>query len=255
MKMKKLIAVMLATVLALSLTACAVGEEEEEMVPTSPIDYTPVDPTPTGTVSDADVMTYAEFIAADMESEVTVDVYVQATQSWWENAITVYAQDPDGGYFIYGMTCSEADAAKLVPGTKIRVSGVKSEWSGETEIVDATFLLLEDEEPFIAEATDVTDLIGKDELQDAQNKLVTFKGMTVDAVSYKNDQPGSNIYVDVSKGNVKYGFCVEAYLTGPDTEVYAAVGELKVGDTVDLTGFLYWYESPNLHITAVAEAE
>jgi hypothetical protein len=41
---------------------------------------------------------------------------VQATQSWWDNKITVYAQDQDGAYFLYEMACSEEDAAKLVPG-------------------------------------------------------------------------------------------------------------------------------------------
>ena len=40
-------------------------------------------------------------------------------------------------------------------------------------------------------------------------------------------------------------------LCGPDTDVYKAVKELKVGDVVDLEGFLYWYEGPNPHITAV----
>ena len=35
---------------------------------------------------------------------------------------------------------------------------------------------------------------------------------------------------------------MESYLCGADTDVYKAVKNLKVGDTVDLEGFLYWYE-------------
>ena len=85
------------------------------------------------------VMTYAEYVAAELDSKVVVETYVQAKQSWWEDKATVYTQDKDGAYFIYNMACSEADYAKLNVGTKIKVTGTKSEWSGEIEIVDATF--------------------------------------------------------------------------------------------------------------------
>ena len=47
---------------------------------------------------------------------------------------------------------------------------------------------------------------------------------------------------------------MEYYLCNEETEVYKAVENLKVGDTVDLEGFLYWYEGPNPHITAVTAA-
>ena len=36
-----------------------------------------------------------------------------------------------------------------------------------------------------------------------------------------------------------------------DTDVYKAVKNLKVGDTIDLEGFLYWYNGVNPHITSV----
>ena len=59
------------------------------------------------------VMTHAEYEAAALETEVTVETYVQAKQSWWEDKATVYCQSPDGAYFAYNMTCSEEDYAKL----------------------------------------------------------------------------------------------------------------------------------------------
>ena len=150
------------------------------------------------------------------------------------------------------MACSEEDYAKLVPGTKIKVTGYKAEWAGEVEIVDATFEILEGS--FIAEAKDVTALLGTEELISHQNEFVSFKGLTIEAVEYKNGQPGDDIYVTVSLNGEKYSFCVEVYLTGPDTDVYKAVGELKAGDVVDIEGFLYWYEGVNTHITAVKAA-
>ena len=48
-------------------------------------------------------ITHADYVAAELDSAVTVETFVQDTQSWWDNAITVYAQSPDGAYFIYNM--------------------------------------------------------------------------------------------------------------------------------------------------------
>ena len=201
------------------------------------------------------VMTYAEYDAAEMDAEVVIETYVQATQSWWDNKITAYTQDEDGAYFLYEMACAEEDAAKLVPGTKIKVTGYKGAWAGEIEVMDATFEFVEGGETFVAEPMDATALLGTDELIKHQNKKVCFKGLTVEGIEYKNGEPGDDIYVTVSLNGASYGFCVERYLTGPETEVYAAVGELKAGDLIDVEGFLYWYEGVNTHITAVAAAK
>ena len=210
------------------------------------------------------VMTYEEYAAADLDSEVVVETYVQATQSWWDDTITVYSADQDGAYFIYNMACTEDDAAKLVPGTKIKVTGYKSEWSGEVEITDATFEFEEGE--YIAEAEDVTDIYGTDALADEMNKLVTVKGLTVEASTdadgneaaflYNWDgsgEAGSNadLYFNASLDGVTYTFTVESYLTGEGTDVYTAVEGLNIGDTIDIEGFLYWYESAQPHVTAI----
>ena len=228
--MKKFLAVLMILCMAVSLFACA-----EKFDPAK---------------KSEGVMTYAEYDAAAMDAEVVIEAYVQATQSWWDNKITAYLQDPDGAYFCYEMACSEADAAKLTQGTKIKVTGTKGAWAGEIEIMDAKFEFVESEK-WVAEATDVTDLLGKDELIKHQNKYVTFKGLTVSKVEYKNGEPGDDIYVTVSKDGAEYSFCVERYLTDPDTAVYKAVGELQAGDTVDIEGFLYWYEGAQPHVTSV----
>ena len=194
-------------------------------------------------------MSYADYMAAELDSEVVVETYVQAHQSWWDNKITVYAADEDGAYFIYEMACSEEDAEKLVPGTKIKVTGYKSEWSGEIEITDATFEI--EDGSYIAEAKDVTDVDGV-ELDSYLNQLVAFNDMTVVSVAYKNDEPGDDIYVTLSnKDDVNFDFCLEYYLNGDDADFYDLVGGLEAGQTVDVEGFLYWYEGPNAHLTKV----
>ena len=215
----------------------------------------PAENAPSGEVKPEGVMTHAEYIAAELESEVVIEAYVQATQSWWDNKITVYLQDRDGAYFAYEMACTEEDAKKLTPGTKIRVSGYKAEWSGEVEIVDCTFTFVEGGDTFVAEAFDVTDFLGSDDLIKHQNEFVRFSSMTVVSIEYKNGEPGDDIYVTLSKNDTNYSFCVERYLTGPDTDVYKAVGALKAGDIIDVEGFLYWYEGVNTHITAVKAAQ
>ena len=240
--MKKIFAVLLALSMVFALAACTSGSNEPAAEPEVDI-----------FAKGEGVMTYAEYAAADLDTEVTIETFVQATQSWWDNTITAYTQDNEGAYFLYNMACTEEDAAKLVPGTKIKVTGYKSEWSGEVEIVDATFEI--EEGSYIAEATDVTALLGTDEMIEHQNQFVAFKGMTVESEAiYKWDGSGADgddLYFQVSKDGQTYTFTVESYLCGAGTEVYEAVKGLKAGDTVDLEGFCYWYEGLNPHITSV----
>ena len=206
---------------------------------------------------------------AELDTEVTIQAYVQAKQSWWEEQATVYAQDEDGAYFIYNMACPQEDYERLVPGTKIQVTGYKSEWSGEVEIMDGTFEILEGEEPYIASPLDVTDLLGTDELIEHQNQLVTFQGMTVEAAGQDdagNDvaflynwdgsgTEGDDLYFNASCNGETYTFTVESNLCDSSTQVYSDVKNLQIGQTINMEGFLYWYEGVNPHITSVTVVE
>ena len=262
---KKIVSVVLASAMAFSLAACsaktqvedAVNEVTEEV--TAAVEETAQEATEAveevkeevAEAVDEDVTSYADFLAAETESEVTVVTYVQAHQSWWDNKVTVYTQNEDGAYFLYELACSEEDAAKLTEGTKIKVHGFKGEWAGEVEITDGTFEFVEDGDTFVAEAKDVTDKLGTDELADFMNQKVLFTDMTVVSVAFKNDEPGDDIYVTLSKDDAEYSFCLEYYLNGSDEDFYNLVGGLEAGQVVDVEGFLYWYEGANTHITAV----
>ena len=257
--MKKILAMLLALALACTFAACGTdGNGDDTTADDTTVEDTTAEDTTAEDTTVADevaVMTYADYIAAELDSEVVIEAYVQAKQSWWDNKATIYTQDADGAYFIYEMTCSEEDYAKLVPGTKIRVTGYKTAWEGEVEIASgATFEIIEGD-TYVAEAIDLTDKLGTDELINYQNQLAAFKGMTVEAIEYKNGEPGDDIYVTLGYNDASYDFCVDIYLTGEDTEVYQTVGTLEVGDVVDVEGFVYWYQSVNPHITAIAVAE
>ena len=239
---KSIIAVLAATMVAtLALTGCGGAGDDKKS---------------------EGVMTYEEYAQAALDSEVVVETYVQDKQGWWENEgvgmATFYTQDKEGAYFLYNMPCSKEDYDKLTQGTKIKVTGYKSEWSGEVEIVDAVFEI--ENGNYVAAAKDVTSLLGQDSIVDEQNKYVSFKGLTIEdsgdgqAFLYNWDgsgEKGSDLYFNASKDGKTYTFTVESYLRGQDTDVYQAVEALKIGDTVDMEGFLYWYEGINPHITKI----
>ena len=281
--MRKMIPMALMLSLALAVTGCAgTGETETTTaaVETTTAEETTAEETTAAAETEsseeeteaadaAEVMSYEEYMAAELDSNVVIETYVQAKQSWWEDKATLYTQDMDGGYFLYNMACSEEDYAKMTPGTKIRVNGYKAEWSGEVEIMDGTFEFVEDGDTFLAEAFDATELLGTDELINHQNQFVTFKGLTVEAAGqddagndvaflYNWDGSGSegdDLYFNVSKDGETYSFVIESYLCDSTTDVYAAVKNLEIGQTVDMEGFLYWYEGVNPHITAVSVVE
>lgn len=229
--MKKIISLILAAALAFSVCAC-------------------------GAASDA--MSYSDYKAADLDAAVTIETNFQAAQAWWEKngvgVASIYAEDKDGAYFLYECKCSKEDYDKLVPGTRIRVTGYKAEWSGEVEVSDGTLEIVKGSK-YVAKAEDVTSLLGKDELIDKQNRFISMKGLKVEkAALYKWDGSGSagdDLYFDVSLNGNTYTFTVESYLCGKDTDVYKAVEGLKVGDVIDLEGFLYWYNGAQPHVTKV----
>ncbi|MBR4143532.1 MAG: hypothetical protein IKR10_08435, partial [Firmicutes bacterium] len=73
--MKKVFAILLAFAMVFALAACSGGGEPE---PEPEVDIF---------AKSEGVMTYAEYAAAAAGTEVTVEAFVQAAQSWWNNAV------------------------------------------------------------------------------------------------------------------------------------------------------------------------
>lgn len=211
-------------------------------------------------------LTHEEYMATEIGEEVTIEAYIQGKQSWWSNKATLYLQDNDGGYFVYELTCTEEEYnTDLAIGNKIKVTGVKGEWAGEIEIMgqeagaEATWELLKGNK--IYEPKDVTLHLGKDSLADFQNMVISLKNLTVvaqadgtSAFYYNYDGSGSqgdDIYVSFTDGTNTITCCLEKYLTGSNTEVYKTAEALKVGDKVNIEGFLYWYEGAQPHVTSI----
>ena len=247
--MKKLLAILLVIACMLSVVACNPAKES-------------VDPN----AKSEGTMTYEQYMNAELESEVVIEAFVQAKQGWWDEKATIYLQDGNGGYLAYNAKCSEADYNKLAVGTKVKVSGTKTVWKGLVELKEGATIEIIAGDTWVANALDVTSLLGTDAIEAKQNMKVSFTGMKVEgktdkegntcAFFYNWDNSGmegsdSDLYFDVSVDGKTYTFVIEYYLTGADSDAYKAVQNLKIGDTIDLEGFLYWYEGPQPHITSV----
>ena len=281
--MKKAIVIMLTGAMMLAAVACGGGssnstpaqetkteeakpaEETQETVESTVVEPEQAEPNIT-----EDAMSFEDYMAAATDTEVIVEGAIQGKQSFFsrddQGLATIYLQDEKGGaYFIYELPCTEKEYELMEIGKTIKVKGYKSEWSGEIEVVDVETWMFVDGE-YIAEAEDVTALLGTDELVSKMNKKVAFKGMTVEPIKNKDDEdvafiynydgsgergPDTDLYFNVSVNGQTYTFTVESYLCGPDSDVYKAVEDLKIGDVIDMEGFLYWYNGPNPHITAI----
>lgn len=230
--MKKLLTILCTVLMVLAITGCS--EKLTDSCPTAKNNY-------------------ADFIAAENDTELELLVSVQDHESWWDNKVTVYAQDDDGGYLLYELNCDENTANAMTPGTLIRVKGYKSEWSGELEIVDGTAEIIAGGcDGKVYDPVDLTNLIGNNaELEKHMNQKASFKNLTV--VDFSQEE-GSDGYLNVTDANgTAITFVVRRYLTPADSDVAKAVGALQAGDVVDLTTFVYWYEGPEARIIEVVK--
>ena len=260
--MKKAIVIMLTGAMMLAAVACGGGsnstpaqetkteeakpaEETQETVESTVVEPEQAEPNIT-----EDAMSFEDYMAAATDTEVIVEGAIQGKQSFFsrddQGLATIYLQDEKGGaYFIYELPCTEKEYELMEIG----------------KIVE-TWMFVDGE--YIAEAEDVTALLGTDDLAAKMNKKVLFKGMKVEPIKDKdgNDAAfiynydgsgteGDDLYFNVSVNGQTYTFTVESYLCGPDTDVYKAVKDFHIGDVIDLEGFLYWYNGANPHITAV----
>ena len=100
--MKKKLAMALALTCAIAMTACGGSSAPAETAAPEPtVESTVEEAAPVvdeSVVTAADpsedlyIMEYHEYITAEVDDPVCLDVYVQAKQSWWEDTASIYAQ-------------------------------------------------------------------------------------------------------------------------------------------------------------------
>ncbi|MCR5740941.1 MAG: hypothetical protein K6G38_00550 [Gammaproteobacteria bacterium] len=242
--MKKLFGVFLSLALALVLVGCG----------------------KTTTTKDVSGVGYEEFLAAQDGATVTIESYIQAkTDKNSYGNVNLYLADSVGAFYVYRMAVTDAQYDQLVVGQRIKITGEKASWSGEVEFAEgkSTFEMLTG--TYVAPAIDLSSKFASQaELMPYQNFFVSFSGLTVEE-STKSDgttaawlygwdgsrDEGADIYFKVSLNGTSYSFLVESDLCNKDSDVYKAAKTLTVGATVKLEGFLYWYNGPQMHVTAI----
>ena len=271
MKLKKLFAISAIAGVAL-LASCNNGGETTtetkapETTTETVTETTTKAPEPTTTVV-TNVLSYDEYIAAEVGSEVTIEAYITGRTTWYNNAASFYLADDNGGYYVYNLPCTEEEYASLLINKKLQVTGAKAEWKGEVEINCQTATenggwQLCDGEVFNPSSANITS-IAKEVLDNYKNQSVKALGLTVTKAPYTNfedftleTKAGVDVYFEVKDdaGN-ESTFVVEAYLENSQygSDVYNAVCALNVGDRIDLEGFVYYWENPQLQVTGLTK--
>lgn len=265
--MKKLLILLLALVMIVGLFAC--GNQTDP-----PVVDVPTDPPATDAPTEeptAGIIGYADFMAAPIGAQVTVETCIQDVEEWRDGMLRLYTQNGEGAYYIHSLACTEEDAwGVLNPGAKILVTGSKTESFGQIMITDATYELLEGvNDANFAAPIDVTELArqGNDALMEKMNYWVTIKGLTVVASKdpngnevpylYKQDGSGAqgdDIYINAQIGEQIYTFVVNTNMvgTGPQSEAYVDIAEnLQIGDVVTIECYLCWHNGAQPHVTAL----
>lgn len=215
-----------------------------------------------GTQSKA--LSHADFIKAEVGTEVSVQGYIQDRCTWYNGAASFYFQDSNGGYYVYNLACTEDEYKNtLTVGADLFVTSQKAEWRGEVE-VDYTKVTenakweIASKSTKVYPATKVAD-IATATLDKYKNTKVATGELEVTKAPFTSWEDysltpaaGADVYFAVkdSAGN-ELTFVVEAYLEDSQygSATYTAVTELAVGDKVELEGFVYYYDAPQMQVT------
>lgn len=208
------------------------------------------------------VSDYEQFLADDGREPVTVESFLQEKYDWEGGQTSLYLQDEYGAYFVYRLPCTLEEYESLLSGQKLRVTGYKTEFSGEPELTDATFSILEG--TFRAEPVEVPDTLDVDSLYQYVNRSITLHGFIVEPMfdgesaffygwdNSENAEAGADLYFTAAGSGFSCTAVVKTQLRDPESEVYRTAQRLQLYDRVQLTGILTWYNGPQLLVTAIS---
>ena len=207
---------------------------------------------------------YTLYSMAEEGDLVTVTTFVQAKEKWSDNngigRTSLFVQNANGdAYYIYNARCTKEEYESLVQGTKVRLTGYKDNTENRNEIANATIEIIEGE-TYIAEPIDVT---GISDLREYKNKYVVFKNVTVEEYRHSGKAFSYGVFGGGAEGDdlciytshEEKHFIVETDLCGADSDVYNAVKNLNIGDTIDIECFIYFNYGAHPLITAIRVVE
>lgn len=235
-------------------------------------------------------ITYETFMSTLDGEEVEVAGLLIGKTSWSNGKTNLYlaglqaTQDftSGEGYYVYEYECTEAEYDALVCNEAyLKVKGTKASYAGMQEIIDATIEKITPPEGYqtnplgINIPDDEFDSIMISEINENNMSAIFMAYLTVaeykttdknttvaesKAYGYKGDTPTDDLYLTlVDENGNELNCCVEAYVdydaivgqTGAKNVLYERISNLKVGDEIQVMGFMYWWNGPNPHIISV----
>ena len=273
--MKKLTALILVLAMAVCCFAGCTGGKPETTTAADNTTATPAgDSTTEGAAQvdinakDEGVLTYAAFVALETGKEAVIEGFLQAKYDYSEGYKNprLYLVDGDGAYYVYRYGCEADDYAKLEIGAKLKVTGSRAEYHGEIEVSDVTALEVVGTDKYVADVLDITSSLASEDLIKNQNRFVCVKGAeivasTVEGKDYASlykyngsGTQGDDVYFKIKVGEGTYTYLVESDFCNKDTDVYKAAEALKIGDKIDIEGYLYWYDGAQIQVTSIKAA-
>lgn len=184
----------------------------------------------------ADVMTHAQFVAAEKATNVTVQGVVTAFVKTEKYGYNIYMQDSDGGYYVYGTTGDVAQTFAI--GVTIKAVGAKDVYNGLHQVKNATVEITNATATQVT-PVDVTDKVGNnDALLALQSSYVTVKGATITDVSINSEKNRTNVTLTVDGKTILF-YIGGSQVVNSDqqSEISKSFNDNK-GKTVDVTAIV-----------------
>lgn len=139
-------------------------------------------------------MTFADYMKAEAGAPVMVKGVVSAiiAKSKGNSNNSIYLQDKDGGYYVYGLESDPVTDLKLEVGMTVMASGEKDIYNGTHEIKSATLEIVDTNKSEVT-PIDLTEAfknaadLKAEALVGIQGALATIKGVEITGISPSND--------------------------------------------------------------------
>ncbi len=200
------------------------------------------------TVPKLTVLTFDQYVAKAANDIVSIKGYIQAKEPYstqYKNT-SVYVKDHTGkgGYDAYQLKCTEDEYNNVLKlGTSIIVTGKKTVYSGLYEFTGGCTFRLSGDAAVTPTYTDITnDIKNGVDLTKYQGWLVKYDNAEIWSIA-KDAKGNIDIVMDVN--GKKVNSRVNTYITPTTSDEYKAIEalKLKVGQFVNFTGVMSWYNS------------
>jgi len=212
--------------------------------------------------------TYREFVESAPESDIIVEGYLQfLVYNAKDKNACLFISNDDGSFYSHNAVCDDELAERLARGVKVRVTGRKALSEGFHQIADgAEIEILEGSRiyPPVDISANLNNIDEMTRLQASGVKISNAKVVPQDldgeevSFLYGPDGSGaagtgSDLYLRLQSEGIdgEYTVIVKADETSEDSDVYRAVTALANDATVDIEGFMFWSDGPQVHVYSI----